>query len=421
MRLLGSLEPRDRHLLTVALALIVCAAVLVAWVRPSEEVDSYIPSAYSTAPHGAKAAYLLLERLDYREERNERPLAAVAATADAHTVLILAGPVRAPSRQEMDAVAQVLARGGRVLAAGFQAATALPEENLEQQTPPALLGGICQAKPATLLPMAAGGPVMMRDVTSVWKLDRPAQRAVYECAGRGVVVAYAAGKGKVVWWASPSPLENRDIPAPGNLELLLNSLDLHPGDRVVWDESLHAAPVQAWHPFADRIVVALLAQLLLAALLLVFSRGRRSGPLRPLPAARRSSPLEFVRALGRLYRASGAADVPVRIAYDRFRALLVLRYGIVGAPAMDPGALATAVAQRYGLNAHALRSDLTACDEAAGTANITPREALYHVQSLARWRGEIARHAASNPYFSQHRGDRGTHSGDDNPIHHRTA
>ena len=319
MKLLASLDRRDRSLLLITALLVLCTTVLLVLVHPQEQSDSYIPSTYSTAPHGAKAAYLLLARLGYRVERSEGPLDSIADTADAHTVLILAEPTRAPSQQETAAVRRVLARGGRVLAAGFLAAAAVPDENLDNQSPPQLVGGICEAEPVGFSPLAAGGKVVMRGVRSVWKLDRPSQRAAFLCAGEGVVVTYPVEKGTVVWWASASPLENQDIAAPGSLELLLNSLQLQQGDRVVWDESLHAEPAAAWDPFADRVILALIAQLFLIGLLLVLARGRRSGPLRPLPAPARSSPMEFVRSLGGLYRSSGANDVPVTIAYERFR------------------------------------------------------------------------------------------------------
>ena len=139
MSLLASLDRRDRRLLLITAALVACTTVLLVLVNPQEQPDNYIPSTYSSAPHGAKAAYLLLSQLGYPVQRSEGPLDSVADTADAHTVLILAEPTRAPSRQEAAAVKRVLARGGRVLAAGFLSAAALPDENLDSKSPPELI------------------------------------------------------------------------------------------------------------------------------------------------------------------------------------------------------------------------------------------------------------------------------------------
>jgi len=139
MKLLASLDRRDQRLLLITAVLALCTTVLLVLVHPQEQEDNYIPSTYSTTLHGAKAAYLLLARLGYRAERNEGPLDSIADTADAHTVLILAEPTRAPSQQEAAAVRRVLGRGGRVLAAGFLAAAAVPDENLDNQSPPQLV------------------------------------------------------------------------------------------------------------------------------------------------------------------------------------------------------------------------------------------------------------------------------------------
>ncbi len=409
--------------------LVLCTTVLLVLVHPQEQSDSYIPSTYSTAPHGAKAAYLLLARMGYRVERSEGPLDAVANAADAHTVLILAQPTRAPSQHETAAVRRVLARGGRVLAAGFRAAAAVPDENLNNQSPPQLVGGICEAEPVGFSTLASGGKVVMRGVRTVWKLDQPSQRAAFVCAGEGVVVTYPVDKGTVVWWASASPLENQDIAAPGSLDLLLNSLQLQQGDRVVWDESLHAQPPAAWNPLRDRVILALIAQLLAVGLLLVLSRGRRSGPLRPMPVPARSSPMEFVRSLGGLYRSSGANDVPVTIAYERFRSRLARHYGIAAAQTADAATLAATLTQRFGVLSLSLQPDLEACENAGRLTNLKPRQALALVNALAGYNEQIARQADSStktvPSLAKDRGTIGPeHEHTDsrrNPTQRRTA
>jgi hypothetical protein len=305
-------------------------------------------------------------------------------------------------------VRRVLARGGRVLAAGFLSTAAVPDENLDNQSPPQLVGGICEAEPVGFSTLASGGKVVMRGVRSVWKLDQPSQRAAFVCAGEGVVVTYPVNKGTVVWWASASPLENQDIAARGSLDLLLNSLQLQQGDRVVWDESLHAEPAAAWDPLRDRVILALIAQLLMVGLLLALARGRRSGPLRPLPAQARSSPMEFVRSLGGLYRASGANDVPVTVAYERFRSRLAQHYGIAGAQTADAATLAATLTQRFGVLSPSLQRDLEACENAGRLTNLKPRQALMLVKALAGYNERIAQQADSSTKTVTLAKDRGT-------------
>jgi hypothetical protein len=306
------------------------------------------------------------------------------------------------------AVRRVLERGGRVLAAGFLAAAVVPDENLDNQSPPQLIGGVCQAEPVGFSPLAAGGKVVMRGIRAVWKLDRPSQRAAFVCAGEGVVVAYPVGKGTVVWWASASPLENQDIAARGSLDLLLNSLALQHGDRIVWDESLHASPPAAWNPLQDRVVLALIAQLLGLGLLLLLARGRRSGPLRPLPATARNSPEEFVRSLGGLYRSSGANDVPVTIAYERFRARLAQRYGVAGAQTANAATLAAMLKERFAISSSSLQHDLEACENAGRLTHLNPRQALALVKALAGYSEAVVQQAESSTttvaYLAKDRG-----------------
>ena len=410
MKLLATLDRRDRRLLAVTAAVVLCTIVLLIFVRPREQQDSYVPSTDSTAPHGAKAAYLLLQRLGYHAERSEAPLPTIAAAAGPQTVLILAQPTRIANTQETAAVRQVLARGGRVLATGYLGAAVLPENNLDRDNPLKLLGAICEAEPVGFSPLTAGGKLVMHEVSYGWKTDQSHQQAAYTCAGAGVVVTYPVDRGTVVWWASASPLENQDIAAAGSLDLLLNSLHLTQGDRILWDESLHAEPVAPWDAAKDRIVWALLAQLLLVALLLVLARGRRSGPLRPLPAPARSSPLEFVRSLGGLYRASGANDVPVTIAYERFRATLAQRYGIAGAQTADAATLAATLERRFALNNSTLHSDLEACESAGRLSNLTPRQALALVQALACYSDAVAQRVETF-HSVDDRGTLGQHTG----------
>jgi hypothetical protein len=187
MKLLASLganmpDSGDRRLLMITAVLVLCTTVPLVLVHPEEQQDSYVPSTYSAAPHGAKAAYLLFARLGYRVTRSEGPLDLASEGADAHTVLILAEPTRAPNQQEIAAVRRVLERGGRVLAAGFLSAALVPEENLDGRSPPQLIGGVCEADPVGFSRLASGGKVVMRGVRSVWKLDRPSQRAALLCA-----------------------------------------------------------------------------------------------------------------------------------------------------------------------------------------------------------------------------------------------
>ena len=119
-------------------------------------------------------------------------------------------------------------------------------------------------------------------------------------------------KGHVVWWASATPApENGSLARANDLDLPLNSIGPHEGHHFYWDESLHggmcvpsvsyvAGPAQQYRFFIG-----------LAALgvLIVFSFSRREWPVAQLAGSRRAlRRLNFLDALGSLYRTAGAAS-----------------------------------------------------------------------------------------------------------------
>jgi hypothetical protein len=110
-----------------------------------------------------------------------------------------------------------------------------------------------------------------------------------------------------------------------------------------------------------------------------------------MPATVRSSPLEFVRALGGLYRSSGANDVPVTIAYERFRSLLAQHYGVAGAQTAAPEVLADVLYTRFRIDSPSLREDLEACASAGRLTDLNARQALALVQALSRYTEQLAR------------------------------
>jgi hypothetical protein len=106
--------------------------------------------------------------------------------------------------------------------------------------------------------------------------------------------------------------------------------------------------------------------------------------------------MEFVRSLGGLYRASGANDVPVTVAYERFRGQLARHYGIAAAQTADAATLAATLTERFGVISPSLQRDLEACENAGRLTNLKPRQALALVKALAGYNERIARQAASS-------------------------
>jgi hypothetical protein len=185
----------------------------------------------------------------------------------------------------------------------------------------------------------------------------------------------------VVWWASSTPLENGSLERAGNLDLLLNSLGPSEGKHFYWDESLHGEIRSTWNYASGPALTLLRIGVIALALLVLFSFSRRSGPVRDLPAPVRTTPVEFVEALGSLYRNAGAANTAVAIAWERFRRQALRLCGMRG-ERMDAAQIAAMLERRFPGLDETLEADLKTCEDAATTDSLDPKKALQLVQTL---------------------------------------
>ncbi len=375
---LSSLDSADRKLLLWSLGIALVLAVAIGLLMPSSNNnDNPLPSTYLSGQHGARAAYETLLRSNYPIERWERPLAELAAQAGPHTVVIFAQPFSRES-SDIKAVRQIVERGGRVLSTGQAGGYILPGE--ASAPPEDFTFASCRLEPEGLAPLANTGQVWMVP-GATWQVGNPAQRVDFSCAGQPAVVEYDWGKGHVVWWAASTPLENGSLARDNNLDLLLNSLGPREGHHFYWDESLHGE-IRSTYSYASGPSLTLLwTGMIGLGALIIFSFSRRSGPVRDLPLPARATPIEFLEALGSLYRNAGAASTAVAIALERFRRRSLRLCGLRRAP-IKAGELAATIRRRFGNLDESLEADLSACEEAAWGETVTPREALKMVVRL---------------------------------------
>jgi hypothetical protein len=388
---LPSLDAKDRKLvLWCALGAVVLAVITGILLPNGNSNDNPLPSTYLSGQHGAMAAYEMLGRAGYAVERWERPLTELAAVAGPETVVIFAQPFT----REMDdikAVREIVSRGGRVLATGFWGGYLLPGSSPD--TPAEFHFAACKLEPEGLDPLADSGEVWMVP-EATWQVGRPSDRVQYNCAGQPAVVEYDWGDGHVVWWASATPLENGSLARGNNLDLFLNALGPKDNHHFYWDESLHGEIRSDWSFASGPALNLLRAGLPVLALLVLMSFSRRSGPVRELPAPVRTTPIEFVDALGSLYRNAGAASTAVSIAWERFRRHALRLCGMRGQK-MGAVELAAVLRRRFPHVSPEIEKDLAACEESLGKDVLSPREALRLVQVLERHQAEL--NAAARP------------------------
>jgi len=378
MKVLTSLDPRDRKLLMGSLGVALALAVLIGMLLPnSSGNDNPLPSTYLAGQHGARAAYETLLGANYPIERWERPLSELAAVANPQTVVIFAEPF-SRENEDITAIRQIVEKGGRVLATGYWGGSILPGGMPD--TSKIFNFAACKLEPEGLDALADSGEVWMVP-QAAWQVGNPSHRIQYGCAGQPAVVEYEYGKGHVVWWASSTPLENGSLARGNNLDLLLNSIGPREGHHFYWDESLHGDVRSTWSYASGPARNLLLIGLPLLALLIVFSFSRRSGPMRELPQTPRGAPIEFLDALGSLYRNAGASSTAIAVALERFRRQTLRLCGLRPSP-MKAAELAAVIRQRFPNVDERLESDLAASEEAVWDERIEPRAALKMIQAL---------------------------------------
>ena len=372
------LAGEDRKILIAGGGLFALLLALALAFSPETNQDLAIPSSYSVSSHGAKAAYLLLKETGRDVQRWEKPPLELRSGPQP-TTYVLAEPISLPDTNERAAIYAFVRGGGRLLAIGATAATMLPENATE-------MSGIPDFQTwRKYRPLGPTELSVAREITMVaptfWQANQKTYVPVYgDSDDRAVVIKYRYGKGEVIWWAGATPLTNAGIREPGNVELLLASVEGKQRRRILWDEYFHGRRAGGMASAVRVPLRWLLLQLALLATAVLLTFSRRSGPIRMPRTESRLSPLEFVDTLGGLYRRAQATQIPVEVAYQRFRFLLTRRLGMpANTPATD---LEQAARERLGLSGDQLARTLRACEAARSQAALSTRDALAIVQSL---------------------------------------
>ena len=374
----AALDARDLRLLIGAgVLMLVLLGLTYAVSPPTAQQSIGYPSSYSDDWAGAKAAYLLLQRMDYRVERWEQSPENLPTDSQGD-ILVLAEPLEGASTSERIALRRFVFGGGRVLAMGASAAAIAPDAdakpvpdwNLQPKTYAALAPSP-YTRDATEITMVA---------PDTWTSSPHTWLALYGKGDQIVALSYKVGKGEVIWWASASPLTNGSIRDKGNLAFFLNSIGSPAESRVLWDEYYHGARASLGSYIAGTPLPSAGLQVLIAFLAIMFTFSRRSGPMRAPAAESRLSPLEFVETLGDLYRSAHAAPAAVSVAYRRFRFALSRKLAVPSTAKLPD--LCRAAAARFGWQEPALLDTLARSERAMRNISVSDREALDLVRQL---------------------------------------
>lgn len=387
----SSLDPGDRKLLLIAgTILLVLIIATVVFAPPPEEAEGQaIPTTYSTSNGGAQAAYLLLRELGYRSERWEKSPTELPADAQGK-ILILRDPGNFPDAKERNALLAFARSGGWIIYAGNSPFLFLENGGVAPpsftRTPSLTADTFSAVAPS---PFTRGASKITMNASNRWVASDGAQVPLYGEPEEPVVVTWRLEKGRILWWAAPTPITNSGITREGNLPFFLDCIQaVRPGaipaeTTVLWDEYFHGYRGSLWNYFAETPVPWAIFQLAVVAIFVLLAFGRRSGPLYAPAAASRLSPLEFVDTLGDLYRRANAGSAAVRVAYQRFRTPLLRRLGL--APSASNMQLDAAVRERLGWKQPGLMDTLQRAERAARGSELPSLDALKIVQALEHY------------------------------------
>jgi|SRR5579872_3818432 len=383
-----AIDAADRKLLIVVGTLFVLLLGAVAFFTPpSGQGEGALPSTYSSAPGGARAAYLLLEDLHYDVRRWENPPTELPSDVS-NIVLIIADPLATPDSHEQAAIERFVRNGGRLLLTGssigdfLSSAAILPQES-DQETE------FGDAIPSIF---TQGAPTIVLHAEGLWRTVGASQLPLYGDPDHPSVVSWRLGSGRVLWWAGPDPLTNSGIVREKNLNLFLDAVTAplgSSGERpaIYWDEYYHGERASLWGYVQNTPVAWGIVQILILAAILFFTFGRRAGPLVTPFSEPRLWPLEFVDTLGSLYERAGAAPAAVGVVYRHFRSALSRRLRIP--LTASESALAQAVEANLGWNTTTLAHTLRAAAAAGETGKLKPAEALAMIQELEYYEDKL--------------------------------
>lgn len=253
-------------------------------VAPQSSKEDKISSTYNPDPNGVKALYTLLgERLGYNVGRLEQPLTDIPKSA--RVLIVIQPQTEDPDMPEL-----------------FQSSY------IDDEQSRALRDWVKR-----------GGTVMF-----------------YSDNLEGVPAAFGSdqkiGRGWVYAVNSRKPITNRGMRDTSNAVEIVRRIERHAGkkDLILFDEYHHgfSSGDSFWSQISRQVWVAT-GIVLLSAVLLCFTYGRRFGAIRELPKESTLRPgFEFVKSAGRLYERSGASDLAAEILCRSFKRRLCAKLGL---------------------------------------------------------------------------------------------
>ncbi|MBK9163066.1 MAG: DUF4350 domain-containing protein [Acidobacteria bacterium] len=202
-------------------------------------------------------------------------------------------------------------------------------------------------------------------------------------SGRAFVVDFPYGEGEIVYVGDPYVVANGGITAADNAQFAVN-LATARGGLIVFNEYHHgygSGNNRVFEYFAGTPVIAILLQLTVLGLFVVYSRSRRFARPVPAPDPDRLSKLEYVGAMAELQQRTKAFDLAMENIYGDFRRRAARHFGIDNTTTSRKE-LAAMIAERTGHDAGDVGTLMQKCEDIVHGEPTDKRELLKLAGSL---------------------------------------
>jgi hypothetical protein len=310
-----------KELIPITLILVVLAAIsiLSKGIRParSQQDTGVEYTSYSTEKHGTKALYLLLKELGYSPRRLRMPNL-TGMSGDGLTIIL--APDHPPiSEAAAERLLKWVQQGNTLLFA-----PAKREDKLAQSLGIKLHQGRPQKTslaPLALTEITVGiQRLAVRSGNRIHAEKMDAVRHFGDSSGEAVI-SFREGSGTVIALSDPYLVTNEGLPEGDNLNLLVNILFTFSKDAktVYFDEYHHGYERRPTilHLLKGTPIGWALIQVLLAIIILLYSRGRRFGRPKSVFKETHRSSTEYITSLAGIYQNAQASFLALLNLYER--------------------------------------------------------------------------------------------------------
>jgi len=305
----------------IPVALVLVALIVINIYRrtgePEPQAVGVRYTSYSTESQGAKALYLLLEKLGYEPKRLRAPR---FKGMRADGLVVILAPDQLPIGEiETEQLLEWVKRGNTLLFAPGRFDNRLAESlGVKLHQRPARKASITPVASTNLASGIQGVSVLSGDRIITGRND--AVQHFGDKAG-AVVASLPEGAGTAIILSDPHIVTNAGLPEAGNLDLFVNILLSHATDAktVYFDEYHHGfmRRPSVLHLLKGTSLGWAFLQVALAAVLLMVSRARRFGQPKPVLKESHRSSLEYVTSLAGIYQNARATDQALSSLYNR--------------------------------------------------------------------------------------------------------